>query len=253
MSLLTTASPWTNDQPNTNNITRKRISTMRKTIKKNPNTLQLGDDIEFQGDEQFTNTSGDVPFEKNILQPSTIESTKEINENRNSHINKMIEKMTTLDSDSGSKLGNFNPPPKPVLNNRKPDPYQRDSTSELGPTDLLPGNTAATMANVYNKSGTYSANSDSLGNYSNYKTSYDPPKIDTRPYYAKMGLATGGASGAPVSDKLMEKINYMIHLLEEQQGEKTNNVTEEFILYTFLGVFIIFIVDSFARAGKYVR
>jgi hypothetical protein len=54
-------------------------------------------------------------------------------------------------------------------------------------------------------------------------------------------------------NKIMEKINYMIHMLEEQQNEKTSNVTEEFLLYTFLGVFIIFIVDSFARAGKYTR
>jgi hypothetical protein len=53
--------------------------------------------------------------------------------------------------------------------------------------------------------------------------------------------------------RFMEKINYMIHLLEEQQLEKTNNITEEFILYTFLGVFIIFVVDSFARSGKYIR
>ena len=45
----------------------------------------------------------------------------------------------------------------------------------------------------------------------------------------------------------------MIHLLEEQQDEKTNNVTEELVLYLFLGVFVIFIVDSFARAGKYKR
>jgi hypothetical protein len=45
----------------------------------------------------------------------------------------------------------------------------------------------------------------------------------------------------------------MISLLEEQQDEKTNNVTEEVILYSFLGIFIIFIVDSFAKVGKYVR
>lgn len=54
-------------------------------------------------------------------------------------------------------------------------------------------------------------------------------------------------------DLLLEKLNYMIHLLEEQQEEKTGHVTEELILYSFLGVFIIFVVDSFARAGKYVR
>ena len=41
--------------------------------------------------------------------------------------------------------------------------------------------------------------------------------------------------------------------LEEQKAEKTNNVIEEVILYTFLGIFIIFVIDSFARASKYVR
>ena len=59
----------------------------------------------------------------------------------------------------------------------------------------------------------------------------------------------------PMAQKteLTEKLNYLIHLLEEQQDEKTQNVTEEVILYSFLGIFIIFVVDSFARVGKYVR
>jgi hypothetical protein len=52
---------------------------------------------------------------------------------------------------------------------------------------------------------------------------------------------------------LMQKLNYMINLLEQQQDERTSNVTEEVVLYSFLGIFIIFIVDSFARVGKYVR
>jgi hypothetical protein len=55
------------------------------------------------------------------------------------------------------------------------------------------------------------------------------------------------------NDVLLNKINYMINLLEEQQDERTNNVTEEVILYSFLGIFIIFLVDSFARVGKYTR
>ena len=52
---------------------------------------------------------------------------------------------------------------------------------------------------------------------------------------------------------LIEKLNYMINLLEEQQDQKTGNVTEEVVLYSFLGVFIIFVVDSFTKVGKYVR
>jgi len=55
------------------------------------------------------------------------------------------------------------------------------------------------------------------------------------------------------NDILIEKLNYMINLLEEQKDERTGNVTEEVILYSFLGIFIIFIADSFVRVGKYVR
>jgi hypothetical protein len=55
------------------------------------------------------------------------------------------------------------------------------------------------------------------------------------------------------NDVLLQKINYMIHLLEEQQDEKTNNVTEEVVLFSFLGIFMIFLADSFVRIGKYVR
>lgn len=54
-------------------------------------------------------------------------------------------------------------------------------------------------------------------------------------------------------EELMRKLNYMIQLLEENHDEKTGHVTEEVLLYSFLGIFIIFVVDSFAKAGKYIR
>lgn len=55
-------------------------------------------------------------------------------------------------------------------------------------------------------------------------------------------------------DQMMEKMNYMIHLLEEQKDEKSNSVIEELILYGFLGIFMIFMVDSFSKVGgKYTR
>lgn len=54
-------------------------------------------------------------------------------------------------------------------------------------------------------------------------------------------------------DNVIEKLNYMINLLEESHDERTGSVTEEVILYSFLGIFIIFIADSFARVGKYTR
>ena len=53
--------------------------------------------------------------------------------------------------------------------------------------------------------------------------------------------------------ELERKLNYMIHLLEDQKDERVDGITEEIVLYCFLGVFIIFVLDSFAKVGKYVR
>ena len=82
-----------------------------------------------------------------------------------------------------------------------------------------------------------------------------PDNISTENYYKQYIPYYTGASdtkNAP-NDELLEKLNYMVHLLEEQKDEKTDNVTEELVLYLFLGVFVIFVTDSFARAGKYTR
>jgi len=86
----------------------------------------------------------------------------------------------------------------------------------------------------------------------NYKSSGDQgaPSQNT-PSRQNMPMHSQSMNGN--HDTLMTKLNYMIHLLEERQDERTNNVTEEVILYSFLGVFMIFIVDSFVKVGKYVR
>lgn len=80
---------------------------------------------------------------------------------------------------------------------------------------------------------------------------------NNKAYYPESQLNTMGTIGSMNTnmnnDVLLNKINYMINLLEDQQDERTNNVTEEVVLYSFLGIFIIFVVDSFARVGKYTR
>ena len=65
--------------------------------------------------------------------------------------------------------------------------------------------------------------------------------------------ATSESTADVSKDEILQKMNHIIQMLEDQQDEKTGSVTEELILYCLLGVFVIFIVDSFARAGKYVR
>jgi hypothetical protein len=73
-----------------------------------------------------------------------------------------------------------------------------------------------------------------------------------KPYYSSVNYNLPESPNQD-QDILLKKLNYMITLLEDQQDERTNNVTEEVVLYSFLGIFIIFIADTFVRAGKYVR
>jgi hypothetical protein len=88
----------------------------------------------------------------------------------------------------------------------------------------------------------YSNNSNSNSNNSN------------KQYYSSNNNNNNNTSYSGDSNQaLIEKLNYMINLLEEQQDQKTGSVTEEVVLYSFLGVFIIFIVDSFSKVGKYTR
>jgi len=88
----------------------------------------------------------------------------------------------------------------------------------------------------------------SRDNHSNFK------KTDhNKQYYSSDTNISTPPTANDANHVLIEKLNYMINLLEEQQDQKTNSVTEEVVLYSFLGVFIIFVVDSFARVGKYVR
>lgn len=83
----------------------------------------------------------------------------------------------------------------------------------------------------------------SKNNLSNYSDSY---KLN---YNASQNTNTHNYD----NNSLLTKLDYIIHLLEEQHNEKTNYITEELILYLFLGIFILFVLDSFARASKYVR
>ena len=88
--------------------------------------------------------------------------------------------------------------------------------------------------------------------YKSVLPGYNPQKnYVNRPYYPYREPRVNNSYQSP--DVLMQKLNYVISLLEDQQDEKTNNVTEEVILYSFLGIFIIFMADTFVKAGKYTR
>jgi len=55
------------------------------------------------------------------------------------------------------------------------------------------------------------------------------------------------------NDEVLTKLNKMIDMFEEQREIKTSKKNEEIVLYCFLGVFTIYILDSFVSIGKYSR
>ena len=84
---------------------------------------------------------------------------------------------------------------------------------------------------------------DNLANYTPPK-----PKVPENVYEAPIEY-----NYKSNDSELFEKLNYMIYLLEEQRDEKTGQVTEELILYVFLGIFTLFVLDTFVKNGKYSR
>jgi hypothetical protein len=120
------------------------------------------------------------------------------------------------------------------------------------------------------------SSSSSQNQFSDYSSSYSssnyvvPPNLSQYSYPVMMrpsGAFSSQNGGYPMdamypleedrNDRtqqlLLEKINYMIYLLEQQKKEKSKHTTEEFVLYSFLGVFVIYLADSFARSGRYIR
>jgi hypothetical protein len=55
------------------------------------------------------------------------------------------------------------------------------------------------------------------------------------------------------NQELLDKMNKILEMFEDQKEIKTGQKNEEIVLYCFLGVFIIYIMDSFVSIGKYSR
>lgn len=179
-------------------------------------------------------------------------------------VNSVLDKIhnTTDDDDNDNQ---FNPPPKPEsMSGLKTIPLQEDKNMESFTNPLGRSVGRAPMPNY---EGSDNLDLNDYSNYGNSKTieeyyksvlpGYNQQKnLVNRPYYPyrePQHFNSNNIGEYPSQDVLLKKLNYMISLLEDQQDEKTNNVTEEVILYSFLGIFIIFIADTFVRAGKYTR
>ena len=157
----------------------------------------------------------DWPLDNKKNRSKTIKNcAKKLDKNK---FKKMLNKSYDSDSDSESDIADFTPPPKAEITKRQEIPYNNeeeiryDYSNDLNYNNQQYNNNKQYNNNVSHPFSQYNSNNDEL---------------------------------------LAKKINYMINLLEEQKDVKTKNITEELILYCFLGIFIIFLIDSFVKIGK---
>jgi len=228
MSLAIYAAPFNENEDNMNdNMINRKKQTHNKTQKR------------------FTKESFDTNKVNNVL--------------NSIHQNSKVE-------EEGENLADFNPPPKPessgvkktiateqmmnMTNNNNQHMFQ---TLGKSPSPM-PNDENNPEANL--ELNNFNSNYGSQTEIEEYYKKFIPNYHVNKPKYPQNYNtidSMNSNSNSNENNLLMQKLNYMINLLEQQQDERTNNVTEEVVLYSFLGIFIIFIVDSFARVGKYVR
>lgn len=230
MSLAINAAPFNYDESNESEyINIKKRSTHNKTQKKNPKE-------NFESSERF---------DKHKV---------------NSVLETIHHKMS--ETDDNNELGDFNPPPKPESSGVMKTIATEQMQNMMNSKNLNNSKFVGLPPSSYD-TGDLELN-NYMNNYGNVKTVEEyyrkmlPPQFQNEsqnqrkphynPYYNNNSFPENSSN-----DVLLKKLNYMINLLEEQKDERTNNVTEEVVLYSFLGIFVIFVVDSFAKVGKYVR
>jgi hypothetical protein len=252
-SIMTSATTTTIEEDDKSKSGEKKTKTASEKKSKPP---QMGGNM-MREREREAFTPQDKYSDFSVPDP-TILPDDEMKQDRAARMNQLIMEHTAPDNDE--RLGNFTPLEPPKLSRL---PLQDDS-SYSGATNggSTKGNTDTDFVSpVYTD--------DTTNQYSNYRYIYDTaPTIpafsggyaqrrqgaasakNMAPGFMSPGLDPGSRRDM---DKIWERLNYMTMLLEEQHNERTRFVTEEFFLYTFLGIFMIYIVDGFSRSGKYVR
>ena len=241
------ASSYNEEEANGSTIQNSKSS--YTPVKNNKNNYILGN-----------NDNNDYSKNKNTNLRKTIKHKPTApNESKLAALLKSMDESSDSDSEEGiNNLANYKGsdtrnsnsnmfPPLPELNYKGPGSTMSTSTSN----ETSGSNSGKSPASLYSPDIPTSSN----GAVSN--TTYDDmPSTYANQYYKQfIPYLNQGSSEIPGQPKgeLIEKINYIIDLLEDQQDYKTNSIFEDLILYAFLGIFVIFIVDSFGKSGKYVR
>jgi len=229
----------------------------------------------YNENDNYENGSNNLISKKKLSHKRT-QKRHENDEGFTDKVSKVLETIHNSENDDeeGSHLADFTPPPPPTSVGATRAALTREAMQNIDPSK------GSTNQKYSPSLGTQPLPRDEDNNYelNNFNTNYGDNR-SAEEYYKKFvpnysnsenrnnsqGQLQSAANknyynsskdtfdSGSSHDVLIAKLNYMIHLLEEKQDERTNNVTEEVVLYSFLGVFIIFIVDSFSRVGKYVR
>jgi hypothetical protein len=201
---------------NSKNKQEKRQPTLGK-----PKTQEKLD-RNFESMQNIQNIETSYNFQQNQMIPVNEDAEKQ------NKMNRILQKISSDLSNEDSTMGNFEP---------------------ISPPEII--EKSGMQGNMNPQPIKYSNIIQTEDRHSNYNEIYEKPMSynNRKPYYANMGISSNSSE----MDKILEKLEYLTHLLEEQKNEKTDNIAEEFVLYTFLGVFVIYIVDSFSRSGKYIR
>jgi hypothetical protein len=200
----------------------------------------------------------DTPINRKRTNNNKTQKRVSIQDYSSQKVNSVLQSLHDMTSNETNDLGDFNliPPPSSagVENTKMKEHFKVEEST--------PNKTTYGQINDSDDVDLQSLNNNFMNDkvvekyYKNliptYNESKSKPNEQNKPYYALPNFQTNNFETDNYK-VLTDKLNYMINLLEDQQDEKTNNVTEEVVLYSFLGIFIIFIVDSFARVGKYVR
>ena len=178
----------------------------------------------------------------NFHQPELEENT-ETNKTKLTNINNLLSKLHDTNEDDDDDNYNF----KDQYNNKMNDVVSTNSDIINSELEKLNSNSENNLTDK-----TY-LNSNINSKYSNLTDSYKSNFEYLNNLNQSQGFNTNTDNISYDNNQLLSKLDYIIHLLEEQHNEKTNHITEELILYLFLGIFIIFVLDSFAKASKYIR
>jgi len=215
-----------------------------------------------------SNTNSESKISKQLLNKTRKKSSSKISEDRI----KRIQEKLTYDSDSESDTDQLPSDPKQYMLTKPNMKNMPDYPKITKFKENVNNNIHKEIKYNDNVSIPYQSNKNEdkeIDNYVPKPTKYDeedtyehqfnkPFMGDTIQFPNQTSIpystSTSSSSSSMYSNNdILNKLNYVIHMIEEQQNKKSDNVVEELILYSFLGMFIIFLVDSFVRVGRYTR